>query len=125
MSHQMGTDQSSASNSRAFFLSRSMIESSQHPELFNTLKALVRAIFPSAPSYCLVGSVVALGACGKVRATQDIDCLIFLNDETRAHLLAALATQGFTVDGRSWMQSVLLAAQTRLSIRTISGLVMD
>jgi hypothetical protein len=92
-----------------------MIESSQHPQLFNTLKTLVHAIPTSAPPYCLIGGL-ALGTCGKVRATQDIDFLILLNDDTRAHLLSSLASQGFTIDTR-WADANPMLQGTAIRLR--------
>lgn len=75
--------------------------SPQHddPAIFNSLKLLIEAFPNPGPDYCLIGGL-ALGAWGQVRATQDIDLLIMLDEAQRTSLLCILEPFGFTLDVR-------------------------
>ena len=75
-----------------------MIEGGSSPDYLAALTAFARAL-PKPPDYCLIGAL-ALGVWGAVRATQDIDFLILLDDEQRDALMASLSAAGFHVDTR-------------------------
>jgi hypothetical protein len=77
-----------------------MVETGQPPDLFSALSAFVRALPEPAPDYCLIGAL-ALGVWGAVRATQDIDFLILLDEKHRDALTASLSAAGFELD-RGW-----------------------
>ena len=80
-----------------------MTEPSQETNLYKILIAFLRALPSPEPLYCLIGGL-ALGTWGTVRATQDVDVLMFLDGETRQHLISVLASHGFVVDHR-WAQA--------------------
>jgi hypothetical protein len=63
------------------------------PTIFGSLKLLLEALPDPAPDYCLIGGL-ALGAWGQVRATQDIDLLMMLDDTQRTRLLGVLNHSG-------------------------------
>ena len=75
----------------------------QDPTLFNTLKAFLNGLPSPQPPYCLIEGL-AQGVWGTIRATQDIDFLMALNDENRGSTIAALASCGFELDSR-WAES--------------------
>ena len=74
-----------------------MTEPPSETNLFKTLTAFLRALPSPGPPYCLIGGL-ALGTWGTVRATQDVDVLMFLDDETQRRLIPILARHGFVVD---------------------------
>ncbi|MGH7233128.1 MAG: hypothetical protein ACREJU_17485 [Nitrospiraceae bacterium] len=80
-----------------------MTEPSQETNLHKILIAFLRALPSPEPLYCLIGGL-ALGTWGTVRATQDVDVLMLLDDETRHHLISVLAPHGFVVDSR-WAEA--------------------
>lgn len=84
------------------------------PEFVAALSAFARALPEPAPAYCLIGAL-ALGAWGAIRATQDIDFLIVIDEERRDALIGSLAAGGFVVD-RRWADLNPLAKEnvTRL-----------
>jgi len=74
-----------------------MTEPSDHQTLLQALQSIINALPPSPPPYCLIGAL-ALGAWGQVRATQDIDLLVLLEDDQLDGLQEVLAPIGFTLD---------------------------
>lgn len=84
------------------------------PTLFSSLKLLLEALPNPVPDYCLIGGL-ALGAWGQVRATQDIDLLIMLDETQRTRLLGLLEPFGFILDVR-WAEvnPLLKGRMTRL-----------
>ncbi len=74
-----------------------MTEPSDHQTLLQALQSIIKALPPSPPPYCLIGAL-ALGAWGQVRATQDIDLLVLLEDDQLDRLQEVLAPIGFTLD---------------------------
>lgn len=67
------------------------------PEYLSALSAFARGLPQPAPDYCLIGAL-ALGVWGAVRATQDIDFLILLEDDRRDAVVTSLSAAGFHVD---------------------------
>ena len=63
------------------------------PTILGSLKCLLEVLPSPAPDYCVIGGL-ALGAWGQVRATQDIDLLIMLDETQRTQLLGILEPFG-------------------------------
>lgn len=76
-----------------------MVDTARPPDFVSALSAFARALPEPAPPYCLIGAL-ALGVWGAIRATQDIDFLILLEDERRDAVTASLSAAGFAPDGR-------------------------
>lgn len=76
-----------------------MTEGGSSPDYLAALSAFARALPKPGPDYCLIGAL-ALGVWGAVRATQDIDFLMLLDDDSRDALMASLSAAGFQVDTR-------------------------
>lgn len=76
-----------------------MTEGGKAPDYAATLSAFARALPEPVPDYCLIGAL-ALGVWGAVRATQDIDFLMVLDDARCDSVMASLATAGFLIDSR-------------------------
>jgi hypothetical protein len=74
-----------------------MTDAGSPPEYLAALSSFARGLPEPAPDYCLIGAL-ALGVWGAVRATQDIDFLILLEDDNRDAVVASLSAAGFQVD---------------------------
>ena len=74
-----------------------MTEDGKPPGYLAALMAFAQALPEPAPDYCLIGAL-ALGVWGTIRATQDIDFLILLEDDRRDAVVASLSAAGFQID---------------------------
>ena len=75
------------------------VEGGRSPSYLAALSMFAQALPKPGPDYCLIGAL-ALGVWGAVRATQDIDFLIMLDDDSRDALMSSLSGAGFQVDTR-------------------------
>lgn len=78
------------------------------PQAFSkTFLSVMGCLSRSRVRYCLIGALT-LGVWGASRATQDIDCLLLLNEKQRADLDRLLRRRGFVPDARWAEQNPLL-----------------
>jgi hypothetical protein len=61
------------------------------------LSAVIKALPPSIPQYCLIGAL-AVNAWGRIRSTQDIDLLILSQEPARTTMIDSLVIHGFQRD---------------------------
>lgn len=83
--------------------------------LHQTLNLFLQALPPDSPPYCLIGAL-AVGTWGRVRATQDLDFLMMLTDETSARMVGILESFGFTFDTR-WAHQNPIAKDRVIRLR--------
>ncbi len=95
-------------------ISPPMSEALEGSSLLATLKAFLHTLPDPAPTHCLIGGL-ALGAWGQVRATQDLDFLMFIEEDRRSWLLNTLSSHNFSVDAQ-WADAkpMLRGIMTRL-----------